>query len=76
MVLIISSVVILYNIKHLTLFSYSFIYEWICRHGDCDVEVARTELGVVELCDPNQKCLAQCMQQIGDDIDEDVELRQ
>nr|XP_055048036.1 BCL2 associated X, apoptosis regulator a isoform X1 [Misgurnus anguillicaudatus] len=53
----------------------NFIYERVLRHGDCDAEVTRSQLGAVELCDPNHKRLAQCLQQIGDELDGNVQLQ-
>uniref|UniRef100_A0A8C2ZB73 BCL2 associated X, apoptosis regulator a n=1 Tax=Cyclopterus lumpus TaxID=8103 RepID=A0A8C2ZB73_CYCLU len=50
-----------------------FIYKRVQRHGG-NTEVTRTQLGGVELCDPNHKKLAQCLQQIGDELDGNVEL--
>nr|XP_057904675.1 apoptosis regulator BAX-like isoform X1 [Doryrhamphus excisus] len=52
-----------------------FIYERVRRHGDCSAVVTRAQLGGGELCDANQKKLAQCLQQIGDELDGNVELQ-
>ncbi|KAB5553702.1 hypothetical protein PHYPO_G00041660 [Pangasianodon hypophthalmus] len=52
-----------------------FIYERVRRHGDSDAVVSRNELGGSELCDPNHKKLAQCLQQIGDELDSNVDLQ-
>ncbi|MCI4384870.1 hypothetical protein PGIGA_G00043700 [Pangasianodon gigas] len=52
-----------------------FIYERVRRHGDSDAVVSRHELGGSELCDPNHKKLAQCLQQIGDELDSNVDLQ-
>lgn len=53
----------------------SFIYERVSRHGDSSAVVSRKELGGSELCDPTHKKLAQCLQQIGDDLDSNVDLQ-
>ena len=37
--------------------------------------VTRSQLGGSELCDPNHKKLAQCLQQIGDELDGNVQLQ-
>lgn len=55
--------------------SCSFIYERVRRHGDGDAEVTRDQLGGVELCDPSHKRLAQCLQQIGDELDGNMQLQ-
>ncbi|KAL6476672.1 hypothetical protein MHYP_G00151710 [Metynnis hypsauchen] len=52
-----------------------FIYERICRHGDNKAMVTRSQLGGSELCDPSHKRLAQCLQQIGDELDSNVQLQ-
>ncbi|XP_061701442.1 apoptosis regulator BAX-like isoform X2 [Syngnathoides biaculeatus] len=52
-----------------------FIYERVRRHGDNSAVVTRAQLGVSELCDGNQKRLAQCLQKIGDELDGNVELQ-
>ncbi|MCJ8739084.1 hypothetical protein PDJAM_G00043080 [Pangasius djambal] len=52
-----------------------FIYERVRRHGGSDAAVSRHELGGSELCDPNHKKLAQCLQQIGDELDNNVHLK-
>ncbi|AWP19186.1 putative apoptosis regulator BAX [Scophthalmus maximus] len=52
-----------------------FIYERVRRHGDSNAVVTRAQLGGGELCDPNHKKLAQCLQQIGDELDGHVELQ-
>ncbi|XP_057673583.1 apoptosis regulator BAX-like isoform X2 [Corythoichthys intestinalis] len=52
-----------------------FIYERVRRHGDKKTEVTRAQLGGSELCDPNQKRLARCLQQIGDELDGNMELQ-
>ncbi|KAM6913564.1 BCL2 associated X, apoptosis regulator a isoform 1-T1 [Lycodopsis pacificus] len=51
-----------------------FIYERVQRHGDSSTALTRTQLGGVELTDPNHKKLAMCLQQIGDELDGNVEL--
>jgi len=53
--------------------SCSFIYERVRRHGDA--EVTQGQLGGVELCDPSHKRLAQCLQQIGDELDGNTQLQ-
>lgn len=55
--------------------SHSFIYERVRRHGDSEAELTRSQLGGVELCDPNHKRLGQCLQQIGDELDGNVQLQ-
>lgn len=55
--------------------SPSFVYERVRRHGDGDAEITRSHLGPVELRDPNHKRLAQCLQQIGDELDGNVQLQ-
>ncbi|XP_053472356.1 apoptosis regulator BAX-like [Ictalurus furcatus] len=52
-----------------------FIYERVRRHGDSGTVVSRHELGGSELCDPTHKKLAQCLQQIGDELDNNVDLQ-
>ncbi|XP_068560557.1 BCL2 associated X, apoptosis regulator a [Cebidichthys violaceus] len=52
-----------------------FIYERVQRHGDSNTALTRTQLGGVELSDPNHKKLAMCLQQIGDELDGNVELQ-
>ncbi|KAF3699964.1 Apoptosis regulator BAX [Channa argus] len=52
-----------------------FIYERIQRHGDSNVVVTREQLGGGDLCDPNHKKLAHCLQQIGDELDANVDLQ-
>ncbi|XP_051571167.1 apoptosis regulator BAX-like isoform X1 [Myxocyprinus asiaticus] len=52
-----------------------FIYERVRRHGYCDAVVTRSQLGGGELCDPSHKRLAQCLQQIGDELDGNVQLQ-
>ncbi|XP_036445647.1 BCL2 associated X, apoptosis regulator a [Colossoma macropomum] len=52
-----------------------FIYERIHRHGDNKALVTRSQLGGSELCDPSHKRLAQCLQQIGDELDSNVQLQ-
>ncbi|XP_017288992.1 apoptosis regulator BAX [Kryptolebias marmoratus] len=59
-----------------TLLLKDFIYERVRRHGGGgDAVVTREQLGAAELCDPNHKKLAQCLQQIGDELDGNVELQ-
>ncbi|KAJ0001214.1 hypothetical protein NQD34_006234 [Periophthalmus magnuspinnatus] len=52
-----------------------FIYERVRRHGEGNAVVTREQLGARELCDPKHKRLAQCLQQIGDELDGNVELQ-
>ncbi|CAK6972454.1 apoptosis regulator BAX-like [Scomber scombrus] len=52
-----------------------FIFERVRRHGDDSAVVTRAQLGGGELCDPNHKKLAQCLQQIGDELDSNAELQ-
>ncbi|RVE69746.1 hypothetical protein OJAV_G00080950 [Oryzias javanicus] len=52
-----------------------FICERVRRHRQDDTEVARQQLGAQELVDPNHKKLALCLQQIGDELDGNVELQ-
>ncbi|XP_045899541.1 apoptosis regulator BAX-like [Micropterus dolomieu] len=52
-----------------------FIYQRVQRYGDSHTAVTRDQLGGRELCDPNHKKLAQCLQQIGDELDGNAELQ-
>ncbi|XP_032393800.1 apoptosis regulator BAX [Etheostoma spectabile] len=52
-----------------------FIFKRVQRHGDSNTELTRAQLGGGELCDPKHKELAQCLQQIGDELDGNVELQ-
>ncbi|XP_070703665.1 BCL2 associated X, apoptosis regulator a [Pempheris klunzingeri] len=52
-----------------------FIFERVRRHGDSSTAVTRAQLGGGELCDPNHKKLGQCLQQIGDELDGNMELQ-
>ncbi|XP_021480594.1 apoptosis regulator BAX isoform X2 [Oncorhynchus mykiss] len=54
-----------------------FIYERVRRHADSSTQlsVLQTQLGGSELCDPNHKKLAQCLQQIGDELDGNTQLQ-
>ncbi|XP_056144770.1 BCL2 associated X, apoptosis regulator a isoform X1 [Lampris incognitus] len=52
-----------------------FIFERVRRHGGDNAMVTREQLGGGELCDPNHKKLAQCLQQIGDELDGNVQLQ-
>uniref|UniRef100_A0A8C7JTG9 BCL2 associated X, apoptosis regulator a n=1 Tax=Oncorhynchus kisutch TaxID=8019 RepID=A0A8C7JTG9_ONCKI len=56
---------------------FSFIYERVRRHADSSTQlsVLQTQLGGSELCDPNHKKLAQCLQQIGDELDGNTQLQ-
>uniref|UniRef100_A0A3Q3XPU5 Bcl-2 Bcl-2 homology region 1-3 domain-containing protein n=1 Tax=Mola mola TaxID=94237 RepID=A0A3Q3XPU5_MOLML len=45
------------------------------RHGDSNTVLTRAQLGGRELCDPGHKKLGQCLQQIGDELDGNVELQ-
>ncbi|XP_077474525.1 apoptosis regulator BAX-like [Stigmatopora argus] len=58
-----------------TLLLKDFIYERIRRHGDQKTEVTRAQLGGSEICDPGEKRLAHCLQEIGDVLDGNVELQ-
>uniref|UniRef100_A0A3P9LWH9 Apoptosis regulator BAX n=1 Tax=Oryzias latipes TaxID=8090 RepID=A0A3P9LWH9_ORYLA len=53
----------------------NFICERVRRNLQDDSEVVRQQLGAEELVDPNHKRLAQCLQQIGDELDGNVELK-
>lgn len=53
--------------------SRRFIFERVHRNADTDV--SRHDLGGSELSDPTHKKLAQCLQQIGDELDSNVELQ-
>uniref|UniRef100_A0AAQ5YUV9 Bcl-2 Bcl-2 homology region 1-3 domain-containing protein n=1 Tax=Amphiprion ocellaris TaxID=80972 RepID=A0AAQ5YUV9_AMPOC len=53
----------------------SFIFERVQRHGDSKTVVTRAQLGGGELVDPSHKKLGQCLQQIGDELDGNVELQ-
>ncbi|XP_006798263.1 apoptosis regulator BAX-like [Neolamprologus brichardi] len=52
-----------------------FIYERVQRQRDGNSAVTREQLGGSQLTDPKHKKLAQCLQQIGDDLDGNVELQ-
>ncbi|XP_068192661.1 BCL2 associated X, apoptosis regulator a [Antennarius striatus] len=52
-----------------------FIYQRVQRHDDSGVSLTRAQLGGRELCDPNHKRLAKCLQQIGDELDNNVDLQ-
>ncbi|KAG5832318.1 BCL2 associated X, apoptosis regulator a [Anguilla anguilla] len=52
-----------------------FIFERVRRYGDENAVVTRSQLGGTELCDPNHKKLAQCLQQIGDELDGNTQLQ-
>ncbi|KAI5097162.1 BCL2 associated X, apoptosis regulator a [Silurus meridionalis] len=62
-----------------------FIFERVRRHGDSggdaggdsggDGNILRNELGGSGLCDPSHKKLAQCLQQIGDELDNNADLQ-
>ncbi|XP_042360961.1 apoptosis regulator BAX-like [Plectropomus leopardus] len=52
-----------------------FICQRVQRHGEGNTEVVRAQLGGGDLCDPNTKRLAQCLQQIGDELDGNAELQ-
>ncbi|XP_057202559.1 apoptosis regulator BAX-like isoform X2 [Triplophysa rosa] len=47
----------------------------VCRTGDCDAEVTRSQLGAVELSNPNHERLVQCLQQRYDELDGNVRLQ-
>uniref|UniRef100_A0A8C7Q3G8 Bcl-2 Bcl-2 homology region 1-3 domain-containing protein n=1 Tax=Oncorhynchus mykiss TaxID=8022 RepID=A0A8C7Q3G8_ONCMY len=55
----------------------SFIYERVRRHADSSTQlsVSRTQLGGSELCDPNHKKLALCLEQIRDELDGNTQLQ-
>lgn len=52
-----------------------FIFERVRRHGDSSAVVTREQLGGGELVDPKHKKLAQCLQQIGDELDGNMDLQ-
>ncbi|KAJ8347281.1 hypothetical protein SKAU_G00286820 [Synaphobranchus kaupii] len=52
-----------------------FIFERVRRYGDGEAVVTRSQLGGTELCDPNHKKLARCLQQIGDELDSNTQLQ-
>ncbi|XP_039902263.1 apoptosis regulator BAX-like isoform X2 [Simochromis diagramma] len=58
-----------------TILLQDFIYERVQRQGDGNRAVTREELGGSQLTDPKHKKLAQCLQQIGDELDGNVELQ-
>ncbi|XP_030591736.1 apoptosis regulator BAX isoform X2 [Archocentrus centrarchus] len=58
-----------------TILLKDFIYERVRRHGDSNTVVTREQLGGTQLTDQNHKRLAQCLQQIGDELDGNVELQ-
>ncbi|XP_078140795.1 apoptosis regulator BAX-like isoform X2 [Centroberyx gerrardi] len=45
-----------------------FIFERVRRHGDSNAVATRAQLGGGELCDPNHKKLAKCLEDIGNEI--------
>lgn len=53
----------------------SFIYERVKRREDSNAVVTRAQLGGGELCDPNHRKLAKCLQKIGDELDGHVDLQ-
>ncbi|KAJ4932201.1 hypothetical protein JOQ06_010626 [Pogonophryne albipinna] len=57
-----------------TVLLQDFIYERVQRHGNGNTAVTRAQLGGGQL-DPKHKKLAQCLQQIGDELDGNVELQ-
>lgn len=57
-----------------TVLLQDFIYERVQRHGNGNTAVTRAQLGGGEL-DPKHKKLAKCLQQIGDELDGNVELQ-
>ncbi|XP_004552297.2 apoptosis regulator BAX isoform X2 [Maylandia zebra] len=58
-----------------TILLQDFIYERVQRQGDGNKAVTREQLGGSQLTDPKHKKLAQCLQQIGDELDGNVELQ-
>ncbi|XP_037112795.1 apoptosis regulator BAX-like [Syngnathus acus] len=52
-----------------------FIFERVRRHGDNSTLVTRDQLGGGQICDPNHKKLAECLQKIGDELDGNAELQ-
>ncbi|KAL4617849.1 apoptosis regulator BAX-like [Arapaima gigas] len=52
-----------------------FIVDRVCRHGGQDFKITHSQLGGSELCDSSLKDLSQCLRQIGDDLDNHVELQ-
>ncbi|KAG9342835.1 hypothetical protein JZ751_015042 [Albula glossodonta] len=54
---------------------HSFIFERVRRYGDENAVVTRSQLGGSELCDPNHKKLANCLQKIGDELDGNMQLQ-
>ncbi|XP_078140796.1 apoptosis regulator BAX-like [Centroberyx gerrardi] len=52
-----------------------FIVERVRRHGDSNAVATRAQLGGGELCDPNHKKLAMCLEDIGKELDENEELQ-
>ncbi|XP_077591090.1 apoptosis regulator BAX-like [Stigmatopora nigra] len=52
-----------------------FIYERIRRYADHTTEVTRAQLGGTEICNPTEKKLAACLQEIGDVLDGNMELQ-
>ncbi|KAM3598375.1 uncharacterized protein V6R79_017159 [Siganus canaliculatus] len=59
-----------------TILLKEFIFERAQRHENQSTTVTRAQLGSGgELKDPNHKNLARCLQQIGDELDNNVELQ-
>ncbi|XP_066564837.1 apoptosis regulator BAX isoform X2 [Amia ocellicauda] len=51
-----------------------FIYDRVSRHSE--LQLSYSQLDGAELCDPAHKQLAQCLQRIGDELDNNAELQQ
>ncbi|XP_063326846.1 apoptosis regulator BAX-like [Pelmatolapia mariae] len=58
-----------------TILLKDFIYERVQRQVDGNKAVTREQLGGSQLTDPKHKKLAQCLQQIGDELDGNAELQ-
>uniref|UniRef100_A0A669B8Y2 Apoptosis regulator BAX n=1 Tax=Oreochromis niloticus TaxID=8128 RepID=A0A669B8Y2_ORENI len=58
-----------------TILLQDFIYERVQRQKDGNKAVTREQLGGSQLTDPKTKKLAQCLQQIGDELDGNVDLQ-
>ncbi|XP_071781805.2 apoptosis regulator BAX-like [Centroberyx gerrardi] len=52
-----------------------FIFERVRRHGDSNAVATRAQLGGGELCDPNHKKLAKCLEDIANELDGNEELQ-
>lgn len=63
-----------YTVNHFIL-CHSFIIDRVRRHGNDELTVNHADLGGTELHDPTLKQVAQCLRQIGDELDNNEELQ-